>query len=114
MGIYVVSPSDYDEYCKTFFPQVLVYDIRAARKIECMTARNFGAVKGQTFERVLIVPTQNADKYLSNGNIAEVESGKEKLYVAITRARYSVAFLSSCVAPIAGVQKWNPDDVSDA
>lgn len=106
MGLYAVSPTDLDKYCEMYSPQVLVYDKRAAKKIGGIATRNFGAVKGQTFERVLIVPTKNMEKYLSTGNIKEISDTKEKIYVAITSAKFSVAFLTSCSIALDNVQLW--------
>ena len=79
---------------------------RAAKKVGGIATRNFGAVKGQTFERVLIVPTKNMEKYLSTGNVEEITAAKEKIYVAITRAKFSVAFLTSCQIAMDNVQLW--------
>ena len=71
-----------------------------------LPVNNFGVVKGQTYDRVIIIPTLSIEKYLCSGNIAEIESGKEKLYVAITRAKYSVAFLTDCTPKISNIEKW--------
>lgn len=106
IGIYTVIPTDLHRYCELFSPQILVHDKRAAAKALGWPVRNFGVVKGQTYNHVIIVPTSPIEKYLCNGNIAEVDSGKEKLYVAITRARFSVAFLTSCTPTIPCFVKW--------
>lgn len=52
---------------------------------------NFGISKGLTFDRVLIKPTEKIMNFLKYGSIPE--KAKEKLYIAITRARYSVGFI---------------------
>lgn len=57
----------------------------------------FGESKGRTCDHVLIVPTEPVIKFLKKmanpfGNSSTAIS-KNKLYVAITRARYSVAFI---------------------
>ena len=52
---------------------------------------NFGISKGLTFDRVLIRPTEKIMDFLKYGSIPE--KAKEKLYIAITRARYSVGFI---------------------
>lgn len=105
-GIYTLASADLHIYCELFSPQILVHDKRAAKKALGWPVRNFGVVKGQTYNHVLIVPTNPIEKYLCSGNIAEVENGIEKLYVAITRARYSVAFLTSCTPAIPCLTKW--------
>lgn len=109
MGLYAVLPTDLNKYCEMYSPQVLVYDKRAAKNVGSIATRNFGAVKGQTFERVLIVPTKNMENYLSTGNIEEITASREKIYVAITRAKFSVAFLTSRQVAMDNISLWKND-----
>jgi len=90
-GVFVVSKNDIDEYVKTFSPAILRYSRRT--RTFGYPAENFGDVKGKSFDRVLIVPHGPAKEYLKTGDRKAVARSVEKLYVAITRARYSVAFL---------------------
>lgn len=53
---------------------------------------NFGVSKGLSFDRVLIYPTKPILDWIIRG-IELKPTSKCKLYVAITRARYSVAIL---------------------
>lgn len=53
---------------------------------------NIGVAKGSTFDRVLIFPTHPMLKYLDGGDPSELKA-PERLYVAATRARHSVAFV---------------------
>ncbi len=55
----------------------------------------FGDSKGQTVDHVLIHPTDRFIKFLKgqDGAFADKQTSQNKLYVAITRARYSVAFI---------------------
>ena len=78
---------------------------------------NFGACKGMGFERVLIYPTNPILKYLHDGLLEKLSKGKTveafdiaKLYVAITRARFSVAFVCDTKTDefIDGLKTW-PD-----
>ena len=57
-----------------------------------LPAMNIGIVKGSTFERVVIFPTRPMKQYLSDGDPSKLKA-PESLYVAVTRARYSVAFV---------------------
>jgi hypothetical protein len=59
---------------------------------------NFGVAKGSTFERVLIFPTEPILKYLEDREPAALKS-PEDLYVAVTRARFSVAFVVPRILP---------------
>lgn len=91
-GVFLVPTDTVDRYIRRFNPQVLRYD-RRANAYGC-EAVNFGAAKGLEFDRVLIVPTKPIKRYLTNGDVKQVEErSKAKLYVAITRARHSVAFV---------------------
>jgi DNA helicase IV len=63
-----------------------------------LRAMNFGVAKGSTFERVLIFPTEPILKYLEDREPAALKS-PEDLYVAVTRARFSVAFVVPRILP---------------
>jgi hypothetical protein len=55
-------------------------------------AINFGIAKGRTYDRVLIFPTANMKKYLKTKDVGDA-GDIAKFYVAVTRAKYSVAFV---------------------
>jgi hypothetical protein len=57
-----------------------------------LAAMNIGVAKGSTFERVLILPTKPMLTFLRDRNPTQRRS-PERLYVAVTRARFSVAFV---------------------
>lgn len=90
-GVFIVKSADVDAYMRQFAPQVLRYS--AATKCEHREVMNFGESKGLTFDRVLIYPHGLAKKWLKTGNLAHVARSAAKMYVASTRARYSVAFV---------------------
>ena len=54
---------------------------------------NFGEAKGLSFERVLIYPTKPFIDWFINNESDLAETSRSKLYVAITRARYSVGIV---------------------
>ena len=90
-GVYIVSNDKLDSYIKKYAPIVLRDSIRS--NTMGYPAMNFGLAKGQSFDRVLIFPTHPMREYLEKGNPRKLkEKSRSKLYVAITRARYSVAF----------------------
>ena len=90
-GVFLVADAHVGEYVKRFSPKVLRY----SAKTNCAPyeAMNFGESKGLTFEHVLIYPHGPARLWLSSGKISHVEKSATKMYVAVTRARYSVAFV---------------------
>lgn len=90
-GLFLVTEADVAEYVSLHSPAVLRFD----KKTECAghNAINFGDSKGLTFDRVLIFPHGPIAKYLATGQLSHVEKSCAKFYVAVTRARYSVAFV---------------------
>lgn len=90
-GVFLVSESNIEQYLEHYRPQVLRYDKRA--KSYSSQPLNFGLSKGLQFDRVLVVPTGLIGKYLKEGDLTHVKGSKDKLHVAVTRARYSVAFV---------------------
>jgi len=79
-----------EEYIEEYNPIVLRWDKRT--KVKSDQVMNFGATKGLEFDRVLIYPTNDITMFLKNK--AELKPlSKAKFYVALTRARYSVAIL---------------------
>jgi DNA helicase II / ATP-dependent DNA helicase PcrA len=73
-----------------FNPTVLRWN-RAANTLGLL-AMNIGVSKGSTFDRVLIFPTKPMLTYIKSGD-PTILASRERLYVAVTRARYSVAFV---------------------
>lgn len=90
-GLFAVRESDVAAYRESYNPQTLRYS-RATKDVEG-SPLNFGAVKGMTFERTLIYPHGPLKKYLASGELKHAGKEMAKLYVAVTRAKQSVAFV---------------------
>jgi DNA helicase-2/ATP-dependent DNA helicase PcrA len=97
-GVFLVPKNAVDDYMRRYSPQVLRHDKRA--ETFGREALNFGLAKGLEFERVLIVPTGPVRKYLQTGELTHVEAARDKLHVAVTRARHSVAFVYDEPSPV--------------
>ncbi len=91
MGVYIVKDEDVDSYLDTFNPVQLRNSKATIVSSKCPVI-NFGASKGQSFDRVLIYPTNPIIKWILKGTELKPEA-RSKLYVAVTRARFSVAFV---------------------
>jgi DNA helicase II / ATP-dependent DNA helicase PcrA len=91
-GIFLVRPCDVDSYLAHYAPTQL-RDSKRTIIVNDYPVMNFGASKGLAFERVLIYPTEPITKWLKNSNSDLAATSRSKLYVAITRALYSVAFV---------------------
>jgi len=102
-GVFILPRNAVDAYVKMYQPQVLRYD----RRTQCASldeaARNFGECKGLTFDRVLIFPNGKAKTWLTSGDYSHVQDTAAKMYVAITRARYSVTFVLDKATAIANI-----------
>lgn len=90
-GVFAITAADVPEYIDLFQPQALRESIATAKDVD-LPFRNFGQVKGLTFDRVLIYPTKTIAKFLANGSELAPKTACG-LYVAVTRARHSVAFV---------------------
>lgn len=77
---------------RTFEPSIRNVRDRVTTASEVdLPFHSFGKVKGLTFERVIIYPTQTITRFLTNGTELAPKTACG-LYVAVTRARHSVAF----------------------
>lgn len=91
-GVYLVKESDKCRYIERYTPVQLRHNVKTVT-VQGYSAYNFGKSKGKTFNRVIIYPTADIMKWLKNHNASLKDETRAKLYVAITRARYSVAFI---------------------
>ncbi|MGM0780081.1 MAG: UvrD-helicase domain-containing protein [Bacillota bacterium] len=89
-GIFLVNKESVQQYRERYNPQLLRYDAN----VKIPGAINFGESKGLTFDRVLINPTRKMEQYLKTGDLELNDVTLAKFYVAVTRARYSVAFIT--------------------
>ncbi len=98
-GVFLVRRKDIGSYMEKFSPVQLVWS-KQTIVIESYHHMTFGCSKGKTFDRVIIYPTEAIKKWIrdnnykftnSNGN--QLKNVKEKFYVALTRAKYSVAIV---------------------
>ncbi|MET3528151.1 UvrD-helicase domain-containing protein [Phenylobacterium koreense] len=89
-GVFHISAADVPSYVAEFNPVVLRWNKNSDTL--GLPATNFGVVKGRSFDRVLIFPTEPMRKYIKEPN-PEMSLDRAKFYVAVTRARYSVAFV---------------------
>jgi hypothetical protein len=92
IGILMVKSADLADYIAAHSPAVLRHSVTS--NTFGFGGTNFGASKGSTFDHVVIIPTQPIKQYLKTRDPgALADETRSKLYVAITRARHSVAFV---------------------
>lgn len=98
-GVFALARTDAAEYFDAFEPLCLRHNAGSARGVD-LPFENIAIAKGRDVERVLIWATARMEEFLCDGTVLEGTPCCE-FYVAVTRARASVAF---------AVKK--PDDVS--
>jgi DNA helicase II / ATP-dependent DNA helicase PcrA len=92
VGILLLGRNEVAAHFGKHQPAVLRHDIRVDTL--GLKAINFGASKGSTHDHVLIFTTGPIRQYLQTKNPGNLADGaRSKLYVAVTRARHSVAFV---------------------
>ena len=89
-GIFLITDTQVNEYIKAHTPVILRYNKKT--NTLGLSGMNIGLSKGRTYERTLIFPTKPMLDYLKTNDISKV-GDRSKLYIAVTRAKYSVAFV---------------------
>lgn len=114
-GVFVIKDSDVNTYIEKFKPVILRSNLDGGKKynIDNLTKITYGKSKGLGFDRTLIIPTKNYIDFICGNKKAfdkqKTESSKNKLYVALTRARYSVAIVLPDIIPeTCELTIWNP------
>jgi DNA helicase-2/ATP-dependent DNA helicase PcrA len=105
-GVFAIPKSRAARYIKVFHPQPLRYD-RTSKDIPGAPI-NFGSSKGMTFDRTLIYPHEKLKKFLMTGVLADAGAAIAKIYVAVTRARQSTAFVIPDGATPASIPVFEP------
>jgi DNA helicase-2/ATP-dependent DNA helicase PcrA len=90
-GVFTVAATDAAAYVATFQPLCLRHSAAVAREVD-LPFTNIGIAKGMDVERVLIWPTSGVLDFLKTSQTLD-PTPCCSLYVAVTRARASVAFV---------------------
>ena len=90
-GVFLLEEKYVAAYVDRFDPQPLRYN--RTRNVAFGHPINFGAAKGLTFPRTIVFPHGPLSKYLKTGKLEDAGKTLSLIYVAITRARQSVAFV---------------------
>lgn len=107
MGIFFVKKSDVHNYFARYNPMQLRYS-SSTKPIVYAGIMNFGEAKGLDFGHVIIYPTKEMLKWLCAENCQLEESTRAKLYVAITRAFFSVGIVveDNFNKSVTGITLW--------
>lgn len=104
-GFFILPQEEINNYISKYAPKVLRYNI----KTNCFgyEAINYGDSKGLTFDRVLIIPHNPLRKFVKTGDSKHILNSS-KIYVAFTRAIYSVAIVYNGDFNLEIFKKWSP------
>lgn len=91
-GVFAIAPSDVATYVERYEPKCLRQTV-ATPVPDDMVGTNFGVSKGLTHNRVLVFTTAPMRAFLETGELLPDRSACG-LYVGVTRAIYSVAFVT--------------------
>ncbi|MEU7609411.1 UvrD-helicase domain-containing protein [Micromonospora sp. NPDC049204] len=89
-GIFKITGEGVPAYMAKYSPRVLRDSVKTPTL--GLAALNIGVSKGSTYDRVLIFPTKPMLSYLRTADHSALKA-PDRLYVAVTRARHSVAFV---------------------
>lgn len=93
-GVFFIKEKDIESYLQKYKPIQLRNDSREKRIKENYRVMNFGESKGLSFDRVLIYPTKPFLDWVKDNSSELAETSRSKLYVALTRAKHSVAIVN--------------------
>jgi DNA helicase II / ATP-dependent DNA helicase PcrA len=92
-GVFAVASGDVEAYIARYAPMCLRHNVRSAQNLQQLEFTNIPMAKGLGVGRVLIGPTKGMIDFLRKGSVLEQKAACT-LYVAVTRVRASVAFVS--------------------
>lgn len=111
-GIFLIKPQQVEEYLEQYRPLQLRWN-SATKVNKAYEAMNLGESKGLTVNRVLIYPTKDMLSWLRNHNFNLKNDARAKLYVGLTRSRYSSAIVADYAdnEEFDGVLKYNDQKI---
>jgi DNA helicase-2/ATP-dependent DNA helicase PcrA len=108
-GLFAVSPEHVDEYVARYSPLCLRHNANCAKSLD-LPFMNIRIAKGLSRDRVLIGPTAAMIDFLRKGKAMD-EIPSCSLYVAVTRARFSVAFVAD--NPVPAISGTSPPSITE-
>jgi len=104
-GVFLVAPEHVSDYMSRFRPSCLRHNASSARSLD-LPFTNIAVAKGCTLDRVLLGPTAGVVAFLKSG--AQLgDTAACSFYVALTRARFSVAIVTTEAGSI-DLPVWTP------
>lgn len=104
-GVFFVHAKDVESYLEKYKP-IQLRDSKKVNVNDKHLVMNFGDAKGLTFNRVIIYPTTPMQEWIFNHNKDLKPKSRARLYVAVTRAKYSVAIVITKSKNVDGISVW--------
>ncbi|NPU63713.1 UvrD-helicase domain-containing protein [Bradyrhizobium sp. 83012] len=92
-GVFILKTADYAHYLAKVRPMQLRDKITSSGVDKSSPVMNFGQSKGRGFDHVVILPTAPMQDWLVDHTVELKAQTRAKFYVALTRARLSVAIV---------------------
>ena len=92
IGVYIINKRDIETYCEYYHPTILRYNSKTTINIKGCKVYNYGASKGMTLDRTILLPPQTIIPFILKMENISSNQTKSKFYVACTRAKYSIVF----------------------
>lgn len=108
-GLFMLPTKHLNNYLEKYNPIQLRDSIKTSINEE-FQALNFGKSKGLTRKRIVIYPSGPMVKWLINHDVEISKAARAKLYVALTRAKHSVAIVlkDKDIKKITGLPIYKP------
>lgn len=108
-GVFALPVEHVSEYLNRFKP-VQLRDSVKTHVSEDFEVLNFGKSKGLTRERVVIYPSKPMVDWLKDNDAELTQAARAKLYVALTRAKHSVAVVlqKNDIKKVKGIEVYSP------
>lgn len=107
-GIFSVAPCNVQAYVQKFAPLALHWRSGLGGDLG-ISFTTFGIAKGRTVQHVMILPTEKVRRFLEVGGHLEGKTACA-LYIGITRAVHSVAFILDDSASVSIGTVWAPPE----
>lgn len=99
IGVYLIDRSDIDAYCNYYQPTILRYNSKTEISNKNCQVFTYGASKGMTLDRTVIFPIKTILPFILKMKDITSNQTRAKFYVACTRAKYSLVFVTNGEIP---------------
>lgn len=109
-GLFFVKRDNLAAYMDRYTPMQLRYDVRSKKIHPNFPVMNFSISKGLSFNRIIIYPTSDMLNWVIGTSNQLENKTRAQFYVALTRAKYSVAVAIERDINIEGWSIFNPNN----